>query len=297
MQAVMSGQAAVAVAVSGVQVLSAAASLRVAPKEPATYQSDGSAEETSAFIFFGLSTVFLAFAAVAYSWMLKLPVYTKVMAEQGRIDGNSDGRGNLIPREGSGREEEKGRLMRVFKANATYEFAVAYVFIITLSVFPAISTAILPTNPNTHPLLFTAIHFLAMNLGDFFGRFICAYPSVYIWSAKRLLTLSLARTLFIPIFLMCNVQGSTPGHSPIISSDFLFMIIMLVFGATNGYVSSLCMMAAPSLEHNPNLHGRKEDVSTAATLAGFCLVGGLAVGSIMSFAVRYAICGCNPFIG
>jgi equilibrative nucleoside transporter 1/2/3 len=73
------------------------------------------------------------------------------------------------------------------------------------------------------------------------------------------------------------------------------MLILFAFGLSNGYVSSLCIMSASSLEHNPRLKGRKEDVDVAATVAGFCLVGGLAMGSIGSFAVRAAICGCNPF--
>ena len=41
--------------------------------------------------------------------------------------------------------------------------------------------------------------------------------------------------------------------------------------------------------------GRLEDVDVAATVASFCLVGGLAVGSFGSFGVRAAVCNCNPF--
>jgi len=61
-------------------------------------------------------------------------------------------------------------------------------------------------------------------------------------------------------------------------------------------VSTLCQMAAPSLEHNPRLKGRREDVDLAAPLAGFCVVGGLVAGSILSFTVRAIVCGCNPFL-
>lgn len=109
--------------------------------------------------------------------------------------------------------------------------------------------------------------------------------------------MSLARTLFIPIFLMCNLQssGGASLSNPIISSDFLYMFILLLFGLSNGYVSSLCMMSAPSIEHNPRLRGRVEDVDVAATVASFFLVGGLAIGSFASFAVRAAVCNCNPF--
>jgi solute carrier family 29 (equilibrative nucleoside transporter), member 1/2/3 len=98
---------------------------------------------------------------------------------------------------------------------------------------------------------------------------------------------------------MCNIQrpsASSPS-TPLINSDVLFMLILLAFGLSNGYVSSMCMISAPSLEHNPRLEGRKEDVDVAATVASFCLVGGLAIGSIASFAVKGAVCDCNPFIG
>lgn len=74
------------------------------------------------------------------------------------------------------------------------------------------------------------------------------------------------------------------------------MLLLFVFGISNGYVSSLCQMAAPSLEHNPRLKGRKEDVDLAAPIAGFCVVGGLVVGSILSFIVRGIECQCNPFV-
>jgi equilibrative nucleoside transporter 1/2/3 len=55
-------------------------------------------------------------------------------------------------------------------------------------------------------------------------------------------------------------------------------------------------MSAPSLEHNPRLKGRKEDVDLAAPIVGFCVVGGLAAGSILSFIVRAIVCACNPFV-
>lgn len=145
--------------------------------------------------------------------------------------------------------------------------------------------------------MFSAIHFLMFNVGDFAGRTICSFPRLHVWSAHRLLTLSLLRTLFIPLFLMCNVQwgSSSSSAGPVISSDVMFMLIVLFFGLSNGYVSSMCMMAAPSITHNPRLKGRTEDVDVAATVASFCLVGGLAVGSMLSFAVRATVCDCNPF--
>jgi solute carrier family 29 (equilibrative nucleoside transporter), member 1/2/3 len=73
------------------------------------------------------------------------------------------------------------------------------------------------------------------------------------------------------------------------------MLILLAFGFSNGYITSVGMMAAPSIEHNPQLKGKIEDVDVAATIGSFSIVGGLAIGSLTSFAVRAAVCACNPF--
>ncbi|KAJ7067963.1 nucleoside transporter-domain-containing protein [Mycena amicta] len=299
-QALMSGQAAVAVAVSGVQALSAVASVWGRSKEAiAQSLSSGEPEERSAFIFFSLSTVFLIVAAAAHGWLVTMPAYKMVVSslEQQKAIGSTEEMRGLVSSGRNAGSDTKGQIIRVAKANVILEIAVAYVFIVTLAVFPAITTSIQPTNPNTHPLLFSAVHFLVFNCGDFAGRYLCSFPRFLIWSPKRLLTLSLARTLFIPLFLMCNLQrpGGDLPSSAVISSDFVFMFILCAFGASNGWISSQCMMAAPSLEHNPRLKGRREDVDVAATVASFCLVGGLMLGSLCSFAVRAAVCQCNPF--
>ncbi|KAH9894388.1 nucleoside transporter-domain-containing protein [Cubamyces lactineus] len=302
MQAVMSGQAAVAVAISGVQVMSAAASVRGA--DPGTTTLSSEPEEQSAFVFFGLSTAFLVVCAAVHMWLVKLPEYKAVVSQ-------ASGRDQLRLQEDSAlladpnddadehihhKGDEKYHVVRIAKTNMIFNVAVAYVFVVTLAVFPPITISVTPTNPLVHPLLFSAIHFLMFNIGDFVGRSICSLPSLHVWSARRLLTLSLLRTLFIPLFLMCNVQwASKSSGGPIISSDIVFMTIVLLFGLTNGYVSSMCMMAAPSLTHNPRLKGRAEDVDVAATVASFFLVGGLAVGSVVSFGVRAIVCECNPF--
>ncbi|KAJ4500035.1 nucleoside transporter-domain-containing protein [Lentinula lateritia] len=324
-QAMLAGQAAVAVVVSTVQVISAAASVHTSTESmdgPAAIDASDvlssrarDPEERSAFIFFGLSTIFLVFSAAAHRWLVSLPAYHSVVgALEARKPepelGTDDERRILVSAGPSqGLLTQKQSIWRVAKTNVLYEIAVAYVFTVTLTVFPPITSSILPTNPSIHPLLFTSIHFLVFGLGDFFGRYICSFPRLLVWSAKHLLALSLSRTLFIFLFLLCNVQrppNPTPESlsslipdspiPPIINSDFLFMLILFLFGLSNGYVASMCMMSAPSLEHNPRLKGKKEDVDVAATVSQFCLIGGLVMGSVASFAVRGAVCRCNPFV-
>ncbi|KAG6919287.1 hypothetical protein DXG01_007419 [Tephrocybe rancida] len=302
LQAMMSGQAAVAVAVSSVQVLSSALFIwKSTPEQIVANAIDGQAEKDSARVFFALSAIFLVISAFAHNILvskatyktLVAPLEQKFVSQMGTVEEQqalaSIGRESFT--------SDKKRIIRVAKANVTFELAVAYVFIVTLAVYPPITTSVQPTNPATHPLLFNAIHFLVFNVGDFLGRYICSVPSLLVWSAKWLTALSLSRTLFIPVFLMCNIQRPSTEFPtpPIINSDLLFMLILFALGASNGYVSSMCMMSAPSLDHNPRLKGKKEDVDVAATVASFALVGGLSLGSCASFAVRAAICGCNPF--
>ncbi|EIW61775.1 uncharacterized protein TRAVEDRAFT_143867 [Trametes versicolor FP-101664 SS1] len=304
MQAVMSGQAAVAVAISGVQVMSALASVRGVSPQQVVLSSEPA--ERSAFIFFGLSTAFLIVCAAVQMWLVSLPAYKSVVAQGATRGLDTPEESALLeasstdPDDRSFRkEDEKHHVIRIAKTNKVYEIAVSYVFVVTLAVFPPITISVQPTSPLVHPLVFSAVHFLMFNIGDFTGRSICSLPRLHVWSARRLLSLSLLRTLFIPVFLMCNVQWasvSSSSHGPLINSDFLFMLIVLLFGVSNGYVSSMCMMAAPSLAHNPRLKGRAEDVDVAATVASFCLVTGLALGAMLSFGVRAVVCDCNPFI-
>jgi solute carrier family 29 (equilibrative nucleoside transporter), member 1/2/3 len=146
MQAVMSGQAAVGVAVSAVQVLSASASVwHDSPKSPAALRSRAESrdpEEGSAFLFFGLSTLFLILCAALSTWLTALPAYKAIVVpfeSQRKYTSltQDDERQHLVsPRESaSASHESRDKIMHLAKANIIYEVAVAYVFVITLVNF------------------------------------------------------------------------------------------------------------------------------------------------------------------
>jgi len=140
------------------------------------------------------------------------------------------------------------------------------------------------------------LQFFFFNLGDFLSRYCPLYPSIFITSARTLAILSYSRTLFVPLFLMCNVSPAT--RTPIINSDLLFMLLVFVFGFSNGYVNSALQICAPSLELNPRLQNRRIDVDTASNVLGFTLTVGLVGGGLASFGAKAVVCGgCNPFIG
>ncbi len=134
MQAVMSGQAAVGVVVSAVQVLSASASIHTGGDSSDLLQPDETAAETqAAFLFFSLSTIFLVVTNICHAWLVRLPVYKNAIApfEHAKARNARD-----HARTGSADSAtisfDKTHILRLFKVNIIYEAAVAYVFVVTL---------------------------------------------------------------------------------------------------------------------------------------------------------------------
>lgn len=145
MQSVMSGQAAAAVVVSSVQVISSAISVWGSTPLPHIISDTdryGKAEEESARIFFGVSALYMVATLLAYRWLTSLKVYKTTM---GALENN------VIARVASDEADERqallspallssaegSQILRVLKANFIYNFAVGYVFAVTLvSPFP-----------------------------------------------------------------------------------------------------------------------------------------------------------------
>jgi len=146
------------------------------------------------------------------------------------------------------------------------------------------------------PILFTYLYLLLSSIATLLGSSLCAYPCLLIWSSYKLLLISLTRTTLIPLFLMCNVHlpgADLSSAPPIINSDVMFLLLVVIAGVSDGYTSTLCMMAAPSLEHNPGL--KEGQVNTAAAQVQLFFMIGITAGSLLSFGIRAVSCQCNPF--
>ncbi|KDQ17253.1 hypothetical protein BOTBODRAFT_144155 [Botryobasidium botryosum FD-172 SS1] len=172
--------------------------------------------------------------------------------------------------------------LEVIRTNMPYNVALGYVYIISIAVWPAITISIRSVNwgpSGSGPLffsppLFTSFHFLVISTSVWLSTLLCTYPQLMIWAPRKILTISLARTAFVPLFLLCNLQrpgqGQAPSASPpFINSDAIYFLILVAFGMSEGYTATLSMMAAPSTEHNLRL--RKDQGDTAATIADHAL--------------------------
>jgi equilibrative nucleoside transporter 1/2/3 len=90
-----------------------------------------------------------------------------------------------------------------------------------------------------------------------------------------LFAFSIARVLFLPLYLLCNIGG----RGAAISSDFFYLfLVQLPFGLTNGWLGSSCFMAVGDWVEE----GERE---AAGGFMGLCLVAGLTVGSLLSFSI------------
>jgi equilibrative nucleoside transporter 1/2/3 len=157
-----------------------------------------------------------------------------------------------------------------------YIGTVIYIYIITLALFPSITVQVQPLS-SIDPPIFHSLHFLLFNIGDWIGRTFPIFECLQIFSPKHLLLWCLSRTLFIPLFLSCNISSSITT-TPWISSDILFFFLLILFAISNGLLTSLVFMAAP--KHHRITASEKPLVGS---MMSFFLVVGLALGGLASF--------------
>ncbi|CAE7169256.1 unnamed protein product [Rhizoctonia solani] len=159
-----------------------------------------------------------------------------------------------------------------------YNFAIFYAGVITLGVFPAVTTRIEPVDPATNPLVFNALHFLVFNIADLTGRAMVSmdlFPS----GDAALIVYSLARTIFVPAFIVCNATGHWPT---LITSDVTYMLVLFAFGVTCGHLTTLALISAAE-DPDPEVSGKETRVAQFWMMLGY-VVGGMAsfgIGAIL----------------
>ncbi|RKO94181.1 equilibrative nucleoside transporter [Blyttiomyces helicus] len=204
----------------------------------------------------------------------------------------------------SGDEDEDDKAVRegqattaahVFPHIRGYVGSVFFAFCVTLAVYPGITSSVAPVDPT--PVLsglFVKLHFVVFNAFDWLGKSLPAHPSLAWTTPKPLHTLTLARFVFAPLLLLCNVVffdrtgERLPRTLPLALGDSAFFALVALLAFSNGWLGSNLMMLAPR-EVAPRGRGAVGNVMVTA------LTAGLAAGSLLSFGVRGALCGCNPF--
>uniref|UniRef100_A0A8B9J9Y5 Solute carrier family 29 member 1 (Augustine blood group) n=1 Tax=Astyanax mexicanus TaxID=7994 RepID=A0A8B9J9Y5_ASTMX len=162
--------------------------------------------------------------------------------------------------------------------------SVCFVFTITIGTFPAVTVEVKSTvkNDGIWDIYFIPVScFLLFNLMDWAGRSLTA---VCMWPGKDsiwLPILVIARVVFVPLFVLCNVQPRY--YLPVVfAHDAWYIIFMILFSFSNGYLASLCMCFGPKKVS-------QHEAETAGAIMAFFLSLGLALGAALSFGFRAMI--------
>ncbi|KAK3109245.1 hypothetical protein LTR53_017715 [Teratosphaeriaceae sp. CCFEE 6253] len=158
--------------------------------------------------------------------------------------------------------------------------AVFLTFAITM-LFPVFTQRIVSVRPHDQqpPILqppsFIPLAFLFWNAGDLIGRLLTAIPSIsLVRRPKLLLLLAACRIVFLGLYPLCNIRD----RGAVVNSDFFYLVVVqLLFGLTNGFLGSTCMIGAGEWVE-------PEEREAAGGFMGLMLVAGLTVGSLASFA-------------
>jgi equilibrative nucleoside transporter 1/2/3 len=266
-QAIMGGQGVAGVLPGLVQIFSV---LVWPPVDQVDRGEDPGMPKTtasrSAFIYFITSTAISAIALLAFLYLLRQQPSPK---QKLRDDDETV-------------EEPHSKtvsLWTLFTKLRFLAFAVFVCFLVSM-VFPVYTAEIQSVNDPASsriydPRVFVPLAFLFWNLGDLIGRMGVAIPGLSLGQYPQIAAIvAIARVMFIPMYQLCNING----QGAVVKSDFFYFAVQFLFGATNGYLGTSCMMGAS--------HWVAADERPAA--GGFMsmvLVGGLAAGSLLSFSV------------
>lgn len=291
-QAIMTGQGVAGVLPCIAQIISVLSVPSV--KGDITSRSDVTSKEAvvqqpipqesgkSAFAYFLTATFISAGAMVAFIVLLRRHPDAGVATQPLLSEFPETQDDETYPTPPTGSQRKTVGLWTLYKKLHWLANAVFITFSITM-FFPVFTQQIRSVRPTEtapprllQPSCFIPLAFLFWNTGDLLGRLSTLVPGLALTRWPRtVFVASIARVIWIPLYLLCNVHGKGAA----VNSDFFYLVIVqFLFGLSNGYLGSLCMMVAGGWVE-------AEEREAAGGFMGLMLVGGLTVGSLLSFAV------------
>lgn len=208
----------------------------------------------SAFIFFLTGTLMLIIGLVFYSTASKT-VYFKYHLSQSQV--KTTNRVAINADESSpeavasvSRHYLQPDWVKICSKIWMHGFSAFLVFVTTLAVYPAITVLVTSVNKGHHNkwndvYFLPCVNYLLFNAGDYTGRILSGWIKRPRNQPNLIAILSILRMGFIPAFLLCNITQKHP-LPVLIHSDEIFIILMVLFSISNGYIANISLIYAPT---------------------------------------------------
>ncbi|KAF2144290.1 uncharacterized protein K452DRAFT_325483 [Aplosporella prunicola CBS 121167] len=276
-QAIMTGQGLAGVLPCIFQIVSAL-------DLPANEDEVAREEPNDAFRYFILATLISLSALAAYLLLLfRYRAHPLHKTSAGSVDDLQNSQHSLLSGSVPRAPVPLLTLLRklFWLATAVFlTFAVTMIYPIFTQEIQSVRSGTADTPRLLQPDAFIPLAFLFWNAGDLLGRILPAVPALSLTSHPRaVFALAAARIVFLPLYLLCNVKG----RGAVLASDAVYLVLVqLLFGLSNGFVGSTCMMGAVE-------YVGEDEREAAGGFMGLCLVSGLTAGSLLSFVVSWAL--------
>ncbi|XP_051009058.1 equilibrative nucleoside transporter 3 [Acomys russatus] len=242
--------------------------------------------QNSALAFFLTAAIFLGLCMGLYLLLYRLEYaryYMRPVAPAHVFSGED----NLSQDTPSSTSVAMPSLGPILKKTASLGFCAAFLYFVTTLIFPAISTNIQSMHkdtgsPWTSKFFVPLTVFLLFNFADLCGRQVTAWIQVPGPRSKVLLALTLLRICFVPLFLLCNYQPRSHLTVVLFQSDIYPVLLICLFGFSNGYLSTLVLMYGPKIVP-------RELAEATGVVMLFCATVGLMLGSACAALLEHLI--------
>jgi len=253
-------------------------------------------EVSAAFYCFLLSVVFLAGSTAAFLHMSRTNVYKHFTSAANAKFNTEETKQPLLqdnaPAAATTTTAAAPRVSIQHIVSCIWEEAVTVflIFFVTLACFPAVTVLIQSVDRNSADagawanLYFVPVScFLFYNVGDYIGRMLASLQCLPKPGSKLGLLFSIVRFVFIPLFMFCNAVPQSRVYTPVlIHQDWIYFVIMFLFAISNGFLTTVVMVHAPS-------RVAPHEQETAANLMAGILGIGLAAGAVFSAVLVRAL--------
>ncbi|XP_053476639.1 equilibrative nucleoside transporter 3 isoform X1 [Ictalurus furcatus] len=243
---------------------------------------------SSALAYFLTADIFILFCIIMYLLLPKL-AYSRHYLEASCAGTATTSDGSLSTPESTSNPTVTSvpPLKPIMGKMWTLSIYVFWVFFISITIFPAISSGIQSVDkdsgsPWSSTYFVPLTSFLLYNVADFCGRQITIWLQIPGPTSPVLPILVACRTALVPLFMFCNYQPRYHLHQVFFAHDIFPVLFVCLLGLSNGYLGTLTMIYGPKVVP-------RDLAEPAGVIMSFFLAAGLAAGSALSVLLVYIL--------